>query len=105
MQQNFAAAIERIAKAPADQVFESAFKMMLLVQEMDEKEVVAFWRAVRMFWELNPGRNTSPPPAVRHLLETAWARMIYIRDIGSMGDTCVMIDQVIVTYGEKKQAA
>lgn len=103
-QSEFTKAIEQIAKAPADQVFESAIKMIASVQVMNEKEVVAFWRAVHLFWELNPGRNTNPPPMVRHLLETAWARMDYIKRIGSMGDSCTLIDHVMSTYSEKAAA-
>lgn len=95
---NFSNAIKKVVDAPEDKIFESAMEMFASIDKMDKQTVVAFWRAVRMFWELNPGRNTAPPPVVRHLLEAAWARMLFIRDMGSMGDACVEIDQIISKY-------
>ena len=58
---NFAAAIQRIVNAPPDQIFESALAMFAEIQNMNEEQVVAFWRAVHMFWQLNPGRTSGPP--------------------------------------------
>jgi|AntRauTorckE6833_2_1112554.scaffolds.fasta_scaffold100751_1 hypothetical protein len=101
---NFSNAIRKVVDAPEDKIFESAMEMFASINQMDEHTVVALWRSLRMFWELNPGRNTSPSPVVRHLLEAAWARMIFIRDFGSMGDTCVAINLIFSQYADRNAA-
>jgi hypothetical protein len=98
---NFAAAIEKIAKAPPEKVFESAMQMLKEVQQMDEESVVAFWRAVRVFWEHSPGRNTEPQGIVRHLLETAWSRMRYLQAFDMSEEPLVYIEDVFAAHQQK----